>query len=86
MRFRISAHARQEMRRRRIPSRLVRDVLERPGQIVPERERKKAYQSQLEFPGGRMYLVRAIVDDTIDPALVVTVYRTSKVSKYWSKT
>jgi hypothetical protein len=82
----ISAHARQEMRRRGIPSRLVRDVLERPGQVVPEREHKKAYQSQVEFAGGRMYLVRVIVDDTIDPAVVVTVYRTSKLSKYWSKT
>ena len=28
-------------------------------------------------------LVRVIVNDTIDPAKVVTVYRTNKISKYW---
>jgi len=86
VRFRISTHARQEMRRRGIPAALVRGVLEHPGQIVPERGVKKAYQSQIEFAGGRMYLVRAIVDEAVDPALVITVYRTSKASKYWSKT
>jgi hypothetical protein len=32
-----------------------------------------------------MYLVRVIVDDSADPALVVTAYRTSKMEKYWEK-
>ena len=30
-------------------------------------------------------MVRAIVDDRIDPAVVITVYRTSKIDKYRSK-
>jgi len=34
--------------------------------------------------GGTISLLRAIVDDTVDPAIVVTVYRTSKIAKYWS--
>jgi len=32
-----------------------------------------------------MFLLRIIVDDSLDPAVVVTVYRTTKVEKYWVK-
>lgn len=28
------------------------------------------------------FLLRAILDDTVDPDIVITVYRTSKISKY----
>ena len=50
---------------------------------MPERGNKKVYQSQLDFGSGKVFLLRAIVDDTVDPAVVVTVYRTSKIGKYW---
>jgi len=86
MRSRISRHAQEEMERRGIPAVLVDEVLQHPGQIATERRGQKAYQSQLDFGGGRVYLVRAIVDDSVDPAVVVTVYRTSKISKYWRTT
>jgi len=32
-----------------------------------------------------MYLVRVIVDEGVNPARVVTVYRTTKIEKYWNK-
>ena len=32
---------------------------------------------------SKMMLVRAIVDDRVDPAVVVTAYRTNKIGKYW---
>jgi hypothetical protein len=62
---------------------MLESVLENPQQVLPERGGKKAYQSQLDFSGGKIFLLRAIVDETVDPAMVVTVYRTSKISKYW---
>jgi hypothetical protein len=62
---------------------MLESVLENPQQVLPERGGKKAYQSQLDFGGGKIFLLRAIVDETVDPAMVVTVYRTSKISKYW---
>jgi hypothetical protein len=62
---------------------MLESVLENPQQVLPERGGKKAYQSQLDFGGGNIFLLRAIVDETVDPAMVVTVYRTSKISKYW---
>jgi hypothetical protein len=54
-----------------------------PQQIVIEKGNLKAYQSIVSFDDGRTFLIRAIVDDTITPAVVVTAYRTSKTRKYW---
>jgi hypothetical protein len=34
---------------------------------------------------GKDYLLRAMVNEATDPPVVVTVYRTSKIDKYWSK-
>jgi hypothetical protein len=81
--FKLSRHVREEMERRSIPLTMLESVLENPQQVLPERGGKKAYQSQLDFGGGKIFLLRAIVDETVDPAMVVTVYRTSKISKYW---
>ena len=83
MKFKISKHARQEMERRGIPMALLESVLGNPQQVVIEPRGKKAYQSQLDFGGGKIFLLRAIVADNVDPPVIVTVYRTSKISKYW---
>jgi len=66
-----------------LPLNLLKSVLESPQQVISERGGKKAYQSQLDFGGGKIFLVRVIVDETADPPIVVTVYRTSKITKYW---
>jgi hypothetical protein len=84
VRFTLSRHAQAEIERRAIPVHLLQSTLQQPQQVVPERGGKGAYQSQLDFGGGRRFLLRAIVDDRVDPAVVVTVYRTSKIDKYWS--
>ncbi len=68
---------------RKIPRELLESALNNPQQILPKRGNKKVYQSQLDFDSGKVFLLRVIVDDTVDPAAVVTVYRTSKISKYW---
>ena len=86
MAYRLSTHAEQEMRRRQVPHWAVDAVLNGPQQIVPERGGRAAYQSQLDLGGGRVLLVRAIVDDRVEPSVVVTVYRTSKIAKYWRTT
>ncbi len=66
------------------PLSLLEAVLEKPDQIVRERGVAKAYQSKCEI-GGKMFLLRVIVDDSVDPAVVVTAYRTTKIEKYWGK-
>jgi len=86
MTFRLSRHAQEEAERRGIPLPMIDAVLQQPQQVVPERGGRKSYQSQLDFGGGRVFLLRVIVDDSVDPAVVITVYRTSKISRYWSTT
>lgn len=83
MRFRLTKHAEEELVLRSIPRDFLQQVLDHPQQIVLEYGGRKAYQSKLDFGSGRMLLLRAIVDDRVDPAVVVTAYRTSRISKYW---
>jgi hypothetical protein len=84
MQYKLSKHAREEALRRAISLDIIDSVMQAPQQIVPEHNSRKGYQSKVDFGGGRMLLVRAIVATDVDPAVVVTVYRTSKVAKYWT--
>jgi Domain of unknown function (DUF4258) len=85
MKFVLTAHARAELERRQIPEPVLLKVLDTPEQRVPEREGRVAYQSRIDFGRGRMMLVRAIVDERAEPNRVITVYRTSKIEKYWRR-
>ncbi|MFB2933687.1 DUF4258 domain-containing protein [Aerosakkonemataceae cyanobacterium BLCC-F154] len=83
MNYILSKHAQTEIERRGIPISLVESVLANPQQIVSEKEGRKAYQSQVDFGGGRRFLLRVIVADDVQPMVVITVYRTSRIEKYW---
>jgi ribosomal protein S17 len=41
-----------------------------------------ARQSRVELE-GKQYLVRVVVAEQPDATVVVTVYRTSRIGKYW---
>lgn len=81
----MSQHAEEELLLRQIAREQLDSVIRCPQQVVPERVGRKAYQSQIDIGGGRVFLLRAIVDDTASPAVVVTVYRTRKIKKYWQQ-
>lgn len=83
MSFQLTQHARLEMERRRISEQIVRQVLDNPEQVVPEREGLAAYQSRVATEDRGDMLVRVIVEERANPRRVVTVYRTSKIEKYW---
>jgi hypothetical protein len=51
--------------------------------VVPEREGLAAYQSRVATEDRGDMLVRVIVEERANPRRVVTVYRTSKIEKYW---
>ena len=84
MAHRLSAHALVELARRGIPHELLEPVLAAPEQKVPELGDVVCYQSKVTMD-GKIYLLRAMVNETADPPVVVTVYRTSKIEKYWSQ-
>jgi Domain of unknown function (DUF4258) len=83
MKFELSRHARQELQRRSVPIKLLEPVLNNPQQIIQQPDGKKVYQSQLDFGDGKIFLLRAVVVELNELNLVVTVYRTRKISKYW---
>lgn len=83
MRFRVSRHAEEEMLRRGIPRAWLELVLDNPEQRLPQPGHKEIFQSRLEDDNGRIYLLRAVVASDEDPPVLVTVYRTSKIEKYW---
>ena len=78
----ITSHAAFEMLRRRIEERVVRQVLAAPEQRHAVRPGRDVLQSRIAF-SGKTYLLRVFVDFDRDPAEVVTVYRTSRIAKYW---
>jgi hypothetical protein len=43
----------------------------------------KGLISQKLILAKEAYLLRVIVDDNVDSAVVVAVYKTSKIKKYW---
>jgi len=85
MEYKISRHAQTEMERRNISLPQVESVLDSPQQILLKREGRKVYQSKVEFGNGKIFLLRVIVADDVEPKVVITVYRTSKIEKYWSE-
>ena len=57
-----------------------------PEQVLPVLHGREVRQSRLPFaPQGRIYLVRVVVEREEQWDLVVTVYRTSKIQKYWAQ-
>jgi hypothetical protein len=82
--YRLTDHALLEMTRRQITENTVAQVLSDPEQIGVVRAGRKVYQSQLELDEPpKTYLIRVFVDVDRQPPEVVTVYRTSKIDKYW---
>jgi hypothetical protein len=83
--YELSDHVREEIMRRRIPLAVVDSVLQNPQQKLTEHGDVLCYQSKIEI-NQKQYLVPVMVNETLTPAKVVTVYRTSKIRKYWKTT
>ena len=82
--FVFTDHALSEMARRQISEEDVKTVLAKPEQTEMVRAGRAVYQSRLEMDEPpKIYLVRVFVDIDPRPPYVVTVYRTSKIRKYW---
>lgn len=74
------------MARRGISHADVLAVLARPGQEEASRPGRIVLASlQPPGPTGPVYMFRVFVDIDRTPPVVVTVYRSSKIRKYWSQ-
>jgi hypothetical protein len=81
--YRLSRHAQEEMRRRQIPEVWLDSVMTGPEQRVSEAAGKEVWQSRFTAVNGRMYLLRVVIAIDKEPPVIATVYRTSKIEKYW---
>ena len=78
-------HARQRLHERRIRESLVRTTLRDPEQVI-EQGRYKIFQRRYTDPRRqKVYLLRVFVETLESSMIVRSVYRTSKVTKYWSR-
>lgn len=77
----ISGHARFEMKRRGIRYREVVRTIRSPGQVLPSVKGRQIYQALLGR--AKRLLLRVIVKEDAQAYHVVTVYKTSKIDKYW---
>jgi hypothetical protein len=57
-------------------------VLKESEQKLPGAGNRAILQSRIESQ-GKIFLVRCVVEDWHNPPVVVTVYRTTKLAKYW---
>ena len=81
----FSEHAVQQMARRGIDEDTARATLRSPEQEGWARPGRRVFQSRHEEPGsGKRFLLRVFLDVDRTPPVVVTVYRSSKIQRYWS--
>jgi hypothetical protein len=79
--YQLSMHAHDQITRRQIDYNLIDQVLKLPDFIHIETECVHVYQG-LVHEGKSTYLLRVFVNICKTPALVITAYKTSKLSKY----
>ena len=80
----FSEHALFQMRRRGISEMDVNRIIESPEQTSEVRPGRAVFQARIMVgEPARALLVRVFVDVGKENLEVVTVYRTSKIDKYW---
>jgi hypothetical protein len=84
MDFIVSRHAREQMLRRGINHETVMMVVSHPDQTLADKETptKIIYQSLIKEE-NRMFLLRVFVETDKQPNVIITVYKTTKISKYY---
>jgi len=82
MEYQLTEHAQLEMQRRQISPEWVDALMVMPEQIISGFGGRKVYQGRV-VSGDKTYLLRLIVEDWLTPPVIVTIYRTSKIEKYW---
>lgn len=75
----------RQAKRRGVDETTLNRIADRPEQVLAVRRGREVRQSRIQSPEGTGYLVRVFVDIAEDQETVVTVYKTSKIAKYWRK-
>ena len=80
----FSTHARAQMSRRGINHETVLMVVSKPDQTIADNENPTVivYQSLVK-EDNQMFLLRVFVNIDKKPNVIVTLYKTTKISKYY---
>lgn len=82
----ITGHARFEAQRRDIDLDLILSIVEKPQQKIPSIRNRTVFQSKYyDKIVDKDMLLRVIVEPAGAILKVVSVYKTSKIDKYWIK-
>ena len=80
----VSDHAQFEAARRQVTEEEIRQVALGPEQVISSRKGRVIHQSRIDDSrSGERLLLRVVIEKRRDVLFVVTVYKTSKVEKYW---
>ena len=82
MELHLSDHAKEQIADRDIPAEMVLEVVKNPAQKYNNDIDETICQSKVSL-GEKTYLLRVFVNFTKKPPVVISVYRTSKIKKYW---
>jgi len=78
-------HALKRISGRRINKDLVIDTLQNPDQLIHEEDKIIAHKRYFDKAKTKEYLLRVIFEKKGKKKLVISVYRTSKIYKYWRR-
>jgi hypothetical protein len=82
----FTEHARSEARRRGISEETVLEIARAPEQRIAGRSGREIRQSRVFDPAsGKLHLVRVVIESGQEGDMIVTVYRSSQIRRYWSK-
>ena len=80
----FSKHAQEQMHRRGIDSEMVLLTVSEPDQMIIDDENMDIIICQsIIKEGGQMFLLRVFVNRDKRPNIVITLYKTTKISKYY---
>lgn len=86
MEIEIKEHAKFEVKRRGIPEEFIKFVVKNPQQKLPSKKGRVIVQNKYyDQAENKEMLLRVIGIETTEKFNVLTVYKTSKISKYWMK-
>ncbi len=82
----ITEHAKFEASRRNISEELIKSIVEAPQQKLSSRKGRVIVQNKyLDEVEDKEMILRIVGTESTEEFKVITVYKTSKIDKYWKK-
>jgi len=81
MNVNYSNHAIEEMDKRDISKDIIDSIMQNPEQVI-EQGNFEIFQSKTEI-NNRIFVIRVITKKQENSIKIITVYKTTKIKKYW---